>query len=221
MPFKCEPARFPPANPRRQIGAVDPGAQLVQRLGVPPAVHVGFTRRQVAAREQPCIEALVADLEIPRSAPADLYARQGENLGHLPGRGRRTARSNEGCGGSGFWRARQWLLRRGTVQTGSRGTHFSLLRQFWGTEPIPGTSAPAALDTRPRTLIPIFRLHCIVRAACRHVVPPVPRTSVALIILRRQYDYKAGDGLVGHLRHHFGGLLARCLALTRLLDPGL
>ena len=96
--FQCEPARFPSANPRRQVGAVDPGAQLVQSLGVPPAIHVGFTRRQVAAREQPCIEALVADLEIPRAPPADLYARQGEHLGHLPGSERSTAGSNEWYG---------------------------------------------------------------------------------------------------------------------------
>ena len=77
---------------------MDPGAQLVQSLRVPPAIHVGFTGRQIAARQQPRIEALVVDLEVPRPPPTDLYAGQGEHLGNLPGCERSTARCKKGYG---------------------------------------------------------------------------------------------------------------------------
>src|ERR1019366_7199781 len=114
-----QPIDFPAADQGGQIGAVDPGAQLVQRLGVPPAIHVGFAGRQVAAGQQSCIEALVVNLQIPRTAPADLYAGQGEDLSHFPGRGGGRSGSGGNSGGSGIRRLSGWLLRRAAVQTSS------------------------------------------------------------------------------------------------------
>src|ERR1019366_1784246 len=100
---------------------------LVQDLCVPPAIHVGFAGRQVAARQQPGIEAVVVNLQIPRTGPADLYSGQGENLSHFPGRGGGGSRNGGESGGSGIRRVSGWRLRRAAVQTSSRGTHRSIL----------------------------------------------------------------------------------------------
>ena len=66
--------------------------------------------------EQPLIEALVVNLNVPRAGPADLYAGERENFRHFPGGG------GPGMSG-GVWDCGRRLLSRVAVQTSSRGTH--------------------------------------------------------------------------------------------------
>src|SRR5271157_1968301 len=46
--------------------------ELIERLGVPPAVHVGFTGAVRALREYALIEAIVVNLNVPGIVTVDL-----------------------------------------------------------------------------------------------------------------------------------------------------
>jgi hypothetical protein len=73
---------------------MDPGAQFIQRLGVPPAVHVGFACCEAPVRQQSLVEALVVNPQVPRAVATNLDAGKGEDFRNLLSSGVRTPSSN-------------------------------------------------------------------------------------------------------------------------------
>ena len=63
--------------------AVDrPGAQLLDIVAVPPALHVGLAKTQRAILENAAVEAVVMHLDVARPVAVDFDIRPGEQLGH-------------------------------------------------------------------------------------------------------------------------------------------
>ena len=63
-----------------RLASQDPGHRLVERVGIPPAIHVGLAEADGALGEDAGVEPLVVNLHIPRLGAVDLNAHVVEQL---------------------------------------------------------------------------------------------------------------------------------------------
>ena len=55
---------------------------LIQRVAVPPAIHVGFTETERPGSQDPAKEAMVVHLYVPKASAVDANIREREKIGH-------------------------------------------------------------------------------------------------------------------------------------------
>ena len=65
-----------------QAGPEHFGQALVERLAVPPAVHVGFPQSERARRQNPVVKLRIMDVDVPRTVAVNLNIRLGEEILH-------------------------------------------------------------------------------------------------------------------------------------------
>ena len=67
---------------RRGIRAVNPGKELVERLDIPPAIHVGFANADTPVRKYSLVHPGIVDLNIPFASAIDTDVDVGKKFGY-------------------------------------------------------------------------------------------------------------------------------------------